>query len=593
MKFKGTVALTATFILIVLYYFLIDVPTEERKREEKVRSERILAFDSENINAFSIIKGKETIALERSSIAEWQMTQPVDAKGDSEAVSTFLSFLANLSFARVVEESPKDLSVFGLDTPVMKVTLSTKKGDSKGIRIGDDHPMGNKVYLARLNESRVFTADVIKDHLDRRVYDLRDKTILDFEILKVKKLECIHNGKTFVFEKLQKSWELSDGKATAKGDENEIKNFLSIIRAAHIKEFLDEPPKKLTSYGLGNPKLIVKLFELGTDKSLSLSIGKKGDNGFYAKTLSGKNIFLIDQSLFKAINGCQLVDFMDKQLVDFKGEEVTNMTLRTSNEMIQLNRNIKDLQKWTIEKPINMQANTATVNSLLFDLKNARIVKFVKTSVTDLKPFGLYQPQKEMTLTYKDGKTWSLSLGNQTSNADHYFAQRTGEETVFILKNSDVDPIFRPLHELKDRTLVHFNNAEVQTIKIRNSEQSFILKKSANKWKLTQPKSIGSIQSFIGNDILWTLNSLEFESAFTIDPGNALTGLNQPLLSVELLNKKDVVLAYLAVGKGITKSPKLHYVKVGKDPRVYTTKKRIFKELPSNINSFKPKTPSD
>ena len=118
-------------------------------------------------------------------------------------------------------------------------------------------------------------------------------------------------------------------------------------------------------------------------------------------------------------------------------------------------------------------------------------------------------------------------------------------------------------------------------------------KKSANKWKLTQPKSIGSIQSFIGNDILWTLNSLEFESAFTIDPGNALTGLNQPLLSVELLNKKDVVLAYLAVGKGITKSPKLHYVKVGKDPRVYTTKKRIFKELPSNINSFKPKTPSD
>ena len=65
MKFKGTVALTAAFIGIVLYYFLIDIPTEERKREEKIRSEKVLPFDSDNVETFSIIKEKKTIVLKR------------------------------------------------------------------------------------------------------------------------------------------------------------------------------------------------------------------------------------------------------------------------------------------------------------------------------------------------------------------------------------------------------------------------------------------------------------------------------------------------------------------------------------------------
>ena len=61
------------------------------------------------------------------------MTEPVQAKGDSPAVSGFLSFLNNLNFTRVVEESPKNLSTFGLDAPNLKVILSMNDGKTKGI----------------------------------------------------------------------------------------------------------------------------------------------------------------------------------------------------------------------------------------------------------------------------------------------------------------------------------------------------------------------------------------------------------------------------------------------------------------------------
>jgi len=593
MKFKGTVALTTAFIGIVLYYFLIDVPTEERKREEKIRSEKVLPFDSDNVEIFSIIKEKNTIALKRSGADEWQMTKPVNAKGDSGAVSTFLSFISNLSFTRVVEESPKNLNTFGLDTPVIKITLSTKEGETKGIRVGDNHPMGNKLYLARLNENRVLTADITKDRLDKRTYDLRDKTILSFDISKVKKIEYTRNGEILVLKKLENSWQLSEGGVTAKGDANKIINLLNTIQTERIKEFIDEQPEQLTPYGLNNPKHTLKLTEQDINKSIILSIGKKVDNGFYAKAFSENNVFLINQSLFDTINNSRLVNFMDKSLVDFETEELTNITLRMGGEIVQLIRDKKDLHRWTIEKPFTTNANTATVNSLLFDLKGARIVKFLSAPVTNKKIHGLHHPKNEITLTYTNGKTWALTLGNQTQNADHYFARRTDEKVVFTLKKSDVETIFRPLHDLRDRTLLEFNSDEVQEIKIRNPEQTFVLKKSTNKWKLTQPESIDSVQGFIGNDILWTLNSLEFEATLSKDPGNELTGLNQPLLSVELLNKKSMILAHVVVGKPVAKSPELHYLKIGESPTVHTVKKRILNEIPSNIKKFNGQDPSE
>jgi len=171
-------------------------------------------------------------------------------------------------------------------------------------------------------------------------------------------------------------------------------------------------------------------------------------------------------------------------------------------------------------KPINMKANTATINSLLFDLKNVRIVEFITTHTKNSKTFNFEQPEKEINLTYKNGKTWALKLGSQTSTQDHYFSQRSDDETVFTLQKSSVESIFRSLHDLKDRTVLMFDDDLVKEIQIHDSKQTFTLKKSTDKWKLISPKPSDSIQSFIGKDILWTLNSIEFESVLARDPGN-------------------------------------------------------------------------
>ena len=589
MRFKGTAALAAVFIGIVFYYFLIDLPSEQRKQEEKDRAEKVILFDSENVKAISFIKGENTITLKRLGTDEWQVTAPIDAKGDAPAVSAFLSFLNNLNFTRVVEESPKDLTPFGLDTPDLKIILSMNNGETKGVRVGDDHPMGNKVYLARLNESRVLAAGVTKNRLDRKVHDLRDKTILDFKTPQITKIEFIRNGKTLSLKKNEESWEVSEGEISAKGNETEITNLLNTIQAAQIEQFVEEKPEQLTSYGLNNSKLTVKLTTSKASEPLVLLIGGKNEHGFYAKTLPKKNVFTINQSLFDTLNNRKLVDFFNKSLVDFNDDDLAKVALLMDGGSVDLIRDEKDLQKWTMVKPVNMKANTATINSLLFDLKNVRIVEFITTHTKNSKKFNFEQPEKEINLTFKNGKTWTLKLGNQTSSPDHYFAQRSDDETVFTIQKSSVESIFRSLHDLKDRTILEFDDDAVREIHIHDSKQTFILKKSENKWNLTLPKPSDSIQSFIGKDILWTLNSIEFESVLARDPGNTVTGLTNPKVSVKLLDGKSTILTHLLIGNPVAKLPEVHYLKVAENSNVYTMKKRFIDEILSNLKKLKEK----
>ena len=589
MRFKGTAVLAAVFIGIVFYYFLIDLPSEKRKKEDKDRSEKVILFDSENVKAISFIKGETTITLKRLGTDEWQMTAPVNASGDAPAVSDFLSFLKNLNFTRVVEESPKDLIPFGLNTPSLKIILSMDNGETKGVRVGDDHPMGNKVYLARLNGSRVLTAGITRNRLDREVHDLRDKTILDFKTPQITKVELIRNGKTLSLKKNEKSWEVSEEKITAEGNESEITNLLNTIQAARIEQFIEEQPEQLTSYGLNNSKLTVKLTTSQKNEPITLFIGKKSAHGFYAKTPLKENIFVINQSLFDTLNNRELVDFLNKSLVDFNDDDLVKVTLRMDDGSVDLIRDKKDLQKWTMVKPVNMKANTATINSLLFDLKNVRIVEFITTHTKNSKTFNFEQPEKEINLTYKNGKTWALKLGNQTSSQDHYFAQRSDDETVFTLQKSSVESIFRSLHDLKDRTVLKFDDDVVREIQIHDSKLTFILKKSTDKWNLTLPKPSDSIQSFIGKDILWTLNSIEFESVLAKDPGNTVTGLTNPKVSVKLLDGKSTILTHLLIGNPVTKLPELHYLKIAENSNIYTMKKRFLDEILSNLKKLKEK----
>ncbi len=584
MKFKGTVWMAAALLGIVLYYYLVDVPAEKKQIEEKERAGKILLFETAQVDEIILEKKDESLHLKRTGPDGWELLKPVQAKGDSSTASAFLSFLQSARFSRVVDDSAKDLSVYGLQDPSIKITLQLKGEGEKTLLVGDDHPMNKYLYVKRGDESKVLLAGDSRRALDKSIFDFRDKSLLQFKNEEVVEIKFQNDGNSFELNKQNGQWEIVD-RVKSKADADEVTSFLHLVRNFTVKKFLDENPESLKSYGLDAPSARLTL-ETGKESGpMTLLVGDKlGSEGYYGKVESANNVVLFGRQLVETLSK-KPVAFMPKTLLEFKQEEVSKIDLQTEEEKIQLARNKED--GWKITQPIEADADLSTVNSLLFDLKAARVNEYVNTSVQKLELFGLDSAKKVLTVDLGDEQSWTLELGNKSSDGEHYFGRRAGEAAIFTIATDAIEKIFRSLHDLKNKNLLTFDKDAVQKISIEYPDKTFELLKDGENWNLTKPEKIKKIKEFIGNDIIWSLNGLEYESIVEPPLGDKDSGLSQPTVSVTVWTGKDAKMSGKVLVGGKVENKAEHYARVEGNFNLYTIKGRLLESLPKDVQKFK------
>lgn len=587
MKFKGTIWMAAVLIGIVLYYYLVDVPAEKKQREEKERAEKILLFETDQVEEFRIINKDQVLHLKRKDPSGWELLEPVKAQADPKTAASFLSKLQSARYSRTVEDSAKDLAVYGLKEPSLTLHLQLKEQGQKTLLVGDDHPMNQNLYVKRSDENKVLLATLKRADLDKSLFDLRDKSLLNFKEEEIAEIKFQIDGKSFQLTRNNEQWKIDDD---AKGDSDEIKGFLKRVKNFTVKKFIDENPESLTKYGLDAPSKRLTLETAGESKPMTLLIGSKLENeGFYGKVESAKNVVLFGSQLVETLSK-KPVDFISKVLFEFQRDKISQIELRTKNEEILITRSKQDASKWSLEKPVESSADSATVSSLLLDLRDARVVEFVKTSVKTPALFGLGDPQKVLTVHIEGEKSWALKIGNKSSDEKHVFASRTGDSTVFMIASDTVDKLFRSLHDLKNKKLLSFVKDEVEKILVEYPDKAFELQKRGNDWHLTRPEKIAKVKGFIGNDILWSLNSLEYESIVSPPLDNKASGLETPTVSVTIWKGKDQKAGRIVVGKK-TGDKAEHFARVDGASDLYTIKDRLLESLPKDLQKFKDEPP--
>lgn len=584
MRFKGTVWMAALFLGIALYYFFIDVPREQKQAEEKERSEKILLFEKEDVEEFSLEKKDSVIRLATKDGKVWNLTEPVSAEADDIFAESYLTRLNDARFLRVVEETPSDLSVYGLKEPKLTVRLKIKGQEEKSLLLGDDHPMRGKLYVKLGDEDRALLAELARIDLEPPVYDFRDKTLMDFETDAVTKIKIVREQDSLDLVKDGEDWRIIQN-MKAKGDANVISNFLNRVRLARVKEFAAEAPESLEPFGLQSPKIHLALELTNGEKPSALLIGaaKEGE-GVYGKLADAQNVVVFDNALLGTLSK-KMEEFLDKTLLDFEEKEVARIEFNGPDETVSIRRDPEDLLKWTLESPVKTGADTATLNSLLFDLKAARVQEFIQFSLKDPAAFGLEAPQREMVVHLGENKPWKLQLGNQTAGKEYYFAKRTGENSVFTLSAETVGKVFRSLHDLRDKKLLHFKSEHVHRVRIDYPGKTFELARDGEAWSLVQPEA-AAIKGFLGKDILWTLSNLEFDSLLDPAPEEGITGLSEPALKVTLLGEKNKDLGQVIVGKPL-EDGNGHFAKIEGKNVLFSIKSRFLEEIPNDLKQFK------
>jgi hypothetical protein len=578
MKFKGTAVMMVAFFSLGVYYFLIDLPAEKRQTQEKEIAEKILPLKTANVSDFSLIKKNQTITLQRNADNNiWKLSRPLQATVDNPEAESFLTEIEALKKSRVVESDAKNLSLYGLDTSTFKIHIKFKDGKEETILFGDNSPMGDKIYLKLKSNPSVFLATTSKTNFDKTVYHFRDKTIFNFSSGSIIQIQIKRKEHPLDLVREKEEWKVS---RKNRADKDIVLAFLRAIQFSRVKEFVNEKPDSLDPFGLTKPTTTLILTD-EKKENYAIDIGVT-EKGTYAKKQNAPGIFKVDTKFQNTLEKRDF-DFLLKTLFQFEEKNADEINIQSNNKSVIAKKIDKD--NWVINSPKETPADMATIRSLLFDLKEAKITEFIKLSTVASESFGLEKPKRSFSLRLSDKKSIDVQFGNTNHNGDQVFAKRIGESAVFSVSNEATKKLFRSFHELRNKKLFRFEAKDVNKIVIETKQTLFEMQKYGSTWSLFKPEKM-EIKEFLGNDLLWAMKGMEFESIIETGIVPESVGLVPPSYKVSLWKSKSEKFAELHVGN-LDPDSQQNYAQIEGKKGYYRIKKKYLDSLPLELNRFK------
>lgn len=282
-------------------FFFFD-KKEEAVKQLKEEQLKLLPTAVKDISEFwiSYIKENRQIKLVRDKDG-WQLVQPLNAKGDAKAIDKLLTNVVTSRKDAVLFEKVEHAKLveLGLGDPEVEMGLKSPSGETV-IIFGERGPTNNVAYAMFKGRPEVYRVHAdLKKEVSKDAYALRDKTILDFDPTKLRRLEIVKKGMSrVVIVQNQAKWNMLEP-STGVASMAKVLEYLYALKNGEIKAFVDENPADLAPYGLSSPMLQLTIYQEQQEKPYILTIGDKdrAKRGYFAKVDQAKKVFDVEEGL--------------------------------------------------------------------------------------------------------------------------------------------------------------------------------------------------------------------------------------------------------------------------------------------------------
>ncbi len=448
MRFKTTAVLAAILVALGLYVWFYEVRRPAEQERQKEAEQKVFLFSSkEEVGKLALIYPEKKIVCGKKPDGDWRLIYPIETEGDKNAIDRIISNLEGAKAEQVVADSAANLSEFGLLYPNVGVYLDLKEGTTDTLLLGDKSPTGDFVFARKICHPQVFTLPSwLLSSLEKTIYDLRDKRILAFDKAEVRKLEIAQRRQRIVCTQVGSQWQMEKPLET-KADKNEIDRFLSRLKNAKAKEFVDEEPKSLRKYGLHKPRMEVTLW-VGEDKARKLlRIGNKKDEDYYAWDESRSPVFLAGADLMKELQKTPF-DLRDKTVAEFEVDDINKLELIYPDTTIIC---IKDSSgSWQLSQPVEMKAKDWKISGILGDIKGLKAQRFVTEKTRKLFKYELDRPQIIARLWKEEAVVEELLVGKKKDGS--VYVKTKQSSTIFVVKDDIVKDLSLKVEDMVEET---------------------------------------------------------------------------------------------------------------------------------------------
>jgi hypothetical protein len=415
------------------------------KSPSDLRQRRIMRFASEELKSITLIQaGKPEIALEKDEEDSWRMIKPVETRADKEEVDKLVEAIKGLKVAVFEDDSPKDLTRYGLDKP--RIQAEVKYGEnSKKLLIGSKDPNTGRIYVKLASQPYVYSVESdIADKLTKDPFDLRDKTVISFQRFDVERIEVIRSDEKVVIRRKGESKWVIEEPIQVDADDVVVGDLLFALDSVKAKRFVSEKAENLARYGLEEPRIEMRLQETGRPELHFIKIGDKAKDGVYVLGSYSDAVMLIGEGDFEKLDK-SFLDLRTKTIWDITTSDVAELELKHDDLQIKC---VRKGYNWHIVSPVKEKANNTEVNDILYEVRQLKALRFVPKPA---KPeYGLDKPQVYLKMTMRDGETsYELSLGKEVEG--EIYAKASVSEYPFMVDKDILEKLKKRVEDLREK----------------------------------------------------------------------------------------------------------------------------------------------
>ncbi|MEW6234342.1 MAG: DUF4340 domain-containing protein [Candidatus Omnitrophota bacterium] len=451
---RNLVLLVIAAVIALLYFW--DVKRQEQKKELEEKDKEIIALKQDEVKEISIVNKEGTFKAVMDG-ENWRMVQPFETGGDKSAWDNIARSITDGQKQRVIDENPKDIGVFGLKEPTLQVTVSGVNGATAStLLFGKATPTSGKYYALVKGSSEVVTVySSMYTSGDKKLFDLRDKTIVDIDAAKVQRFEVDQPGlKLKADRKGEDEWTITEP-VLARADSTKIQDMLSKIKNGKIKQFIDEHPDNLAAYELVQPatRLVFWTGEKANESSWSsraLLIGcTSTTDNVYAMREGQKNVFAIDPKDLDKVP-YDVLSLRMKKISSLRSWDIKNVKVSAASETIfEATKSSGDWYLLPKEEGGKLaKAEYSPMMDFVREAVDLEIAQFLDDAT---KTADLSQPV--LTIELKtDAKSETIALAGPKPSSDgisYYFGMRKEPDEVYALNQDKVEKIIQMAHSVK------------------------------------------------------------------------------------------------------------------------------------------------
>ena len=436
---RSTLILAVIVAALGAFLYFYEIRGGEERAEAEEEAKRLFqGISAEEIQSIALLaSGGERVRLERSDRG-WRITEPVQFPADPIRADGLTASLAGLASEAVFEE-PEPLEEYGISAdPTVRFRVGEVEHE---LYLGDRTPVEGNTYVKTGEGSRVYA---VKSYhasaLTKKLDELRESKILDFDREAVGRIEAKWPGGRVVLEKGEEGWRLLEP-LEARADADTVEALLSDLQFLRADGFIDEVPSD-AKLGLDAPAFEIELSARPSEEGEApvrtrLAIGSTSDGAQRAVRGSAENALyrLAEERLDDFPR--TVVAYRFKDLADFEASAAGRFELvwrGAGEDPPRVIRGELGEEGWTTA-PEPMAAGKAS--QMVSELSRLKAIDIVADAMgeAELRAMGLSPPAVTLRVFAKEEGEKAAPLAEvQLGNADPdrgIAAQRSGDPVIY------------------------------------------------------------------------------------------------------------------------------------------------------------------